>query len=299
MEILLATDGSAHSQAAIDLLKCISFPPGIKVTLLNIVERTSRFARCIQDEELEREFFDTLRREAEQLLAGEAGSLSDSQWQVQCVIREGHVADEICDAAMETGADLVIVGAGGQSGLTRFLLGSVSQKVMKYAPCSVLVVRPNSAEQEHATDKAENSVDLRILLAFDDSPTSQAAVKTLASLPLSDRAEVSVLTVITAITFYRMDIVEQMSEFWQEEKRAAEAALDATAERLKPAIPNVSTQLVESGNVSGAILDKAKEMDADLIIMGHKGTSAIDRFMLGSVSNRVVHHAPCSVWIVR
>ncbi len=108
-----------------------------------------------------------------------------------------------------------------------------------------------------------------------------------------------VMTVLTVITFYRMDIVERMSEFWQVEKHMAEAALEATAGRLKPAIPNVSTQLVESENVSGAILDKAKEMDTDLIIMGHKEKSAINRFLLDSVSNCVVHRAPCSVWIVR
>ncbi len=57
--------------------------------------------------------------------------------------------------------------------------------------------------------------------------------------------------------------------------------------------------LREGSEEAEEILKVADELDPDIIVLGHKGKSAIKRFLLGSVSNRVTHHAKCSVWVVR
>ncbi|MAT16416.1 MAG: hypothetical protein CMJ46_14230 [Planctomyces sp.] len=163
----------------------------------------------------------------------------------------------------------------------------------------MLVARQLSKHTTESSDKTIDGARLQVLLAFDNSVGSDNAVQTLESLPIGESADIVVVTVMTVVKYYRVDIMERMDEFWQNRKLEAETALAATSKRLKQTIPNVSTQLVEGESVSGTVLDKAKELDADLIIMGHKGKSAIDRFLLGSVSNDVVHHAPCSVLIVR
>ena len=62
-------------------------------------------------------------------------------------MREGAPADEIMESARKCGADLIVVGSKGHSALETFLIGSVSQKIATYAPCSVLVVRGNSSAQ--------------------------------------------------------------------------------------------------------------------------------------------------------
>jgi nucleotide-binding universal stress UspA family protein len=122
-------------------------------------------------------------------------------------------------------------------------------------------------------------------------------VKVLASLPLREHAEVTVTTVLTLMTYYRMDILQQLSEAWQEETRAVQAELETTAQALRQATPYVTTQLREGANPSQEILTVVRECNAELIVLGRKGKSGIERFLLGSVANRMADYAPCSVWL--
>ena len=219
-------------------------------------------------------------------------------------LREGHVAHQVVQAATELKADLVVVGSRGLSGVKRFFLGSVSQQVMTYAPCSVLVAREpqdTSAETiETATAPyGEGDVPWRLLVADDGSPMVQQAIETLALLPLEARTEILVLTVLTLITSYRMDILQTMSASWQEQKQAAQACLERSAQVLRRATPHVTVQLREGEDPGQEIVEAAQAFGATLIVMGHRGRSRIERFLMGSVANRVVQHAPCSVWVVR
>jgi len=96
-----------------------------------------------------------------------------------------------------------------------------------------------------------------------------------------------------------MDIVQTTSPSWQAKTQAAQADLEQAAQVLRQATPNVRVELREGNDTSQEILDAATAFNADLIVMGHKGKNGFERFLLGSVANRVVHHAPCSVWIMR
>ncbi|MEJ2322127.1 MAG: universal stress protein, partial [Gammaproteobacteria bacterium] len=63
--------------------------------------------------------------------------------------------------------------------------------------------------------------------------------------------------------------------------------------------PHVAVEVREGEDVSSAILDASDELDIDMIVIGDKGTGAIRKFLLGSVTRRIAHHAPCSVLVVR
>ena len=76
------------------------------------------------------------------------------------------------------------------------------------------------------------------------------------------------------------------------------ATLKDTAEEVEAAGVDVNT-FAREGDPADAILDVAEERDADLIVVGNKGMTGAKRFLLGSVPNKVSHHAPCSVMIVR
>jgi len=286
MKVLLATDGSRHSRSAVDLLMRTPFAaPGNEVSVLVVISIAELPVPI------------ALRREGEGLARGEAQRLQDAGCAVYAVVREGHVAKCIIDTAEEFRAELVVVGSRGLSGVRRFLLGSVSQKTMKYAPCSVLVTRPRG--EPTSAQGTKEGAPLRILVAFDGSQSAQAAVENVASLPLPDDTEITIMTALPLITYFRMDIIQTASPEWLRRKKTAQADLESAALGLRRATPRVATTLREGSDETEEILKVADELDTDIIVLGHKGKSAIKRFLLGSVANRVTHHAKCSVWVVR
>jgi nucleotide-binding universal stress UspA family protein len=101
------------------------------------------------------------------------------------------------------------------------------------------------------------------------------------------------------VTAYRQDIRQHMNTIWQQKKHAARVALEEAMQALRWSTPHVSAVMREGANVSEEILDLAEQSGTDLIVVGCKGKSAIQRFLLGSITNRIAGHAHCSVWAVR
>jgi nucleotide-binding universal stress UspA family protein len=116
---------------------------------------------------------------------------------------------------------------------------------------------------------------------------------------LAGRAELKIVTVMPMIHMYRQDIRQQLDWIWREKKRAAESGLQGAAAQLTGQSVDVQIALIEGTQVSQDILDIAASDGTDLIIIGHKGRKALQRFLLGSVTERIAHHAPCSVLSVR
>ena len=140
---------------------------------------------------------------------------------------------------------------------------------------------------------------MRILLAIDDSECSRAAVEAVADRTL--RKEVRVLHVVPPVKPLVGELGAQMEDAsaWEEaELTQGKALVDEVAQRLRAAHLNVSTA-VEQGDPKSTILDHAEQWHADVIVLGSHGRKGIDRFLLGSVSEAVARHAPCSVEIVR
>jgi nucleotide-binding universal stress UspA family protein len=298
MKILLATDGSESARAAVDYLLRFPFPRNSEVTLLTVIDRNvfkNEEVSSINEEqrdELE-ETEKIVQVAAQELLAEEATRLTGAGWSESRELRIGHPAEEIVRLAEQLGSDCIVVGSHGTSGIRRFLLGSVSDYVLQYAPCSVLIVKKDDI---HC---AETGKPLRLLLSYDDSPSARKAVEFCASLPMDEQAKVTALTVLPLVKMYRQDIRQRLSWLWLEKKKQALAALERVKEEIGLTTQHVETQLRESPDVSDEILQAATELDSDLIVLGHKGKGAIKKFLLGSVTTRIAHHAPCSVLAVR
>lgn len=148
MKVLLATDGSKQSDAAIETLKSFSFNPGDEIKIISVVDMAVPMAIDIyggylpDTTEMER----TAREHAAKILAdtcvrleGICGNIS-----VTSEVLFGSPESRIVETAEESGTDLIIVGSHGYSRWERLLLGSVSQSVVHHAPCSVMVVRSPS-----------------------------------------------------------------------------------------------------------------------------------------------------------
>jgi nucleotide-binding universal stress UspA family protein len=141
-----------------------------------------------------------------------------------------------------------------------------------------------------------------IVVGTDGSETAQEAVRQAVELAKSVGAElllvsayqpVSRVTVNNEIRHVPDDVQWMVSAREDVATLLSEAA--ATAEAAGIAVQTFPRQ----GDPADAILDVAEERDADLIVVGNKGMTGAKRFLLGSVPNRVSHHAPCSVLIIR
>lgn len=301
MKILLATDGSDCADAALDFLLRFPFPDNSTVLLLTVIdERVFVDAKSVeltqaQSNELHA-VRNTVREEAQAFLDAVAQRIRERGWAVTVELRSGDVTESIIVAAEELRADLVIVGSHGLSPVGRFLLGGVSSQVLMYAPCSVLIVKQPVAGLPPPETQEE---PWRVLLAYDDSTPARKALDLCASLPWREGDAVEIVTVLTLVTGFRQDIRQQMNPVWQQQKIAARAVLDNAVIKLRGSLSVVTSQLREGASSSHEIIEAADAAGSNLVVLGSKGKSALQRFLLGSMTGNVARHAPCSVLVVR
>ncbi len=143
---------------------------------------------------------------------------------------------------------------------------------------------------------------MRILLPIDDSKFSKAAIQAVLAQAHSKDTEVRVLHVVEPPSLL---VARDMTGYdstleavWDEETKQAQALVAKAAETLRSHGIKVTT-VVQQGDPKSLIIDSSIEWPADLIVLGSHGRNALDRFLLGSVSEAIARHAPCSVEIVR
>ena len=152
MKILIATDDSPDAQAGVEFLQKVGSPTSTVLTLLHVVRKrvhqtaqllTTDRTQLAEFRKLSEDLLQARGREGAKLLETTGKALNRRELKMVENLAFGHEAEEILKAAKRIRADLVVMGSKGLTGLRRFLLGSVSHKVVRYAPCSVLVVRQN------------------------------------------------------------------------------------------------------------------------------------------------------------
>ena len=141
-----------------------------------------------------------------------------------------------------------------------------------------------------------------IVVGTDGSETAGKAVLQATELARQVGATVSLVSAYEPVSNQRLreekrEVPKDM-EWMVNPREDVEATLKGAAEKLEGAGVKVETYARE-GDAADAILDVAEETKADLIVVGNKGMTGTKRFLLGSVPNKVSHHAPCSVLIIR
>lgn len=209
---------------------------------------------------------------------------------------EGRVVAELLGRARSWPADLVVMGTHGRGGFERFVLGSVTEKLLRQAPCPVLTVPP-PAEGVHP----EGAVLFRrIVCPVDFSPASLAALGHALKLAEESCAEIQVLHVIEWLA--EEDPTAHIAGFDVPEFRR-QLQLDAEA-RLARLIPDDARnwcrphELVTGGRPWREILRVAEERSAELVVMGVRGRNPLDIALFGSTTHHVVRGARCPVLVV-
>lgn len=183
--------------------------------------------------------------------------------------------------------DLVVMGTQGRTGLARVLLGSVTEKVIRHAPCSVLAVRGHDGTAPFS----------RVLCPIDVSDGSRDAI-TIARAVASPTAEITLLHVVDVPASYAGEA--SMHDYLATIDRLATAMLDDRAKPIRATPGLVVSTRVESGSPVArtlAVLDEKPMFD--LVVVGSHGRTGIRRILLGSVAERIVRHASCPVLVAR
>ena len=300
MNILLAIDDSCYSEAAVGLVKALKIGRKAEVTVLTVIPEHVFLGGHTLVDLLGR--YGTpkaqLRKAEEEraleLLARLSKSLDTWGFKVETMVRRGSPANEIIKTCRNIGADLILVGFKGTSDAPEFLLGSVAHKVIKYAPCSVLVA------------KRESKVINRVLVPLDGSKHSDEVVQFLLRMPLPRHAEILLMTVVQAfaasfVKAYTFDFEynqQIIAELQKAEEEAAERLMIEAERQFTKGGYKVSL-IVTRGTPSQEILREAARRNVDLIALGAKGLTGVRSFLLGSVSYRIARYAQSSVLIVR
>jgi nucleotide-binding universal stress UspA family protein len=140
---------------------------------------------------------------------------------------------------------------------------------------------------------------MKVLLAVDDSKYSQAAIQSVLQKARPQDTEVRVLHVLEPILEAQWSSHHVYGEMMAQRRQDAAEMVKRATESLKAAGFKICSYAVENGIPKAVIIDEAKKLGADLIVLGSHGRTGLDRFLLGSVSEAVARHAACSVEIVR
>jgi nucleotide-binding universal stress UspA family protein len=201
----------------------------------------------------------------------------------------------LVNKADEWKADLVVVGSHGRSALGRFVLGSVSKKVVTDSHHSVRVAR--------GTDK-ENGLPPKIMIGVDASAEAEHAVRAVGMRVWPEGTEVRIVAVDDGTSPARISRILPTAAAMirnSNEKVAEEARMMVEwAENELRAIGLLVSVAVEKGDPRRILIEEARKWDADSIFVGgRKFGGAMERFRLGSVSTALVTNAHCSVEVVR
>lgn len=242
-----------------------------------IVESAALQTRCELDREVQR--------------------LSDLGTDVEGKIVAGSAFDQLVTAATNARARLIVIGAVGHGLGRRLLVGSVAERTAESSPIATLVVRPGGRLASWIRDEAK----LRVLVGYDFSAASDAALRWVNELVKIGKLEITVLyTNWPPDEARRLGYEGPLPLTANPEKiqKNLERDLNKRVERFLPKAK--ATAIVEPGwgTPEGYLFEMASRQKADLIVIGTHQRRGLGRVLLGSVSRAVLHHAKMSVAVI-
>lgn len=296
VKILICYDGSDCADGALEDLQRAGLPRAVEAVVISVAEQWLP-PPASSYEVVEESFAEGIvggvieagRQASEAVKAANGLALQASKvvqslfttWSVGAEAYSGSPAREILRKASEWEADLIAVGSHGRSALGRLILGSVSQRVVTDASCSVRVARHQPKEKDSPA---------RIIIGIDGSSGSESAVRAVAARTWPKGSEARLITSADPLHIYAVAPQDKFASLRSIHK-AAESVLRSAGLQV--------TSLIEEEDPKILLISEAERWNADMIFVGARGLSRIGRFLLGSISTAVVARAHCSVEVVR
>jgi nucleotide-binding universal stress UspA family protein len=306
MNILVATDPSAHSREAIQFVKSVQWPEKSEIYLFHVVEMKASPPMPLSDVPSS---WDRVIAQVRGKMVDEANLFLEQTKTEICAhnpcpvhtrVIEGIPGGEILKAVKDYHIDLVIMGTRGLSKIKRFLLGSTSDWVVREASCSVLLVR------EKLSRSMTGKTSPKVLLATDGSHEAFRLVDVLSTLGVRVRPKVMVSHVVRKPGFLEgwhwgtgKDEFKQLAGQLQEKaEREGADHLKEIGRHVKSRHMKVETILTH-GDPADEILKTAEVLKTALILIGAQGSGESESVPLGGVARKIARYAPCSVLVVR
>lgn len=287
--ILCPIDFSEFSVTAFEYAQSLAWHYNATLILLHVIDSLTPYYPYYAFPDSYNEICRKLRADAEQQLKDFAKAHNCRGVRIQCVVQDGSAPDLILGLAEAKAVNLIVMGTHGLRGLDLLTLGSVTEKVLRKAPCPVLAVRKPAHDFAAQAGVPELFELQRILYCTDFSENSKQAWDHAVSLAVEYCAELTLLHVL-----------EDISNSSDIEKETAKAM-----KRLEEQIPPWAQQkvvikpVVRIGKAYQQIIQLALESQTDVIVMGVRGRHALDLTVFGSTTYRVVQLGPCPVLVER
>ncbi len=293
MKILIGYDGSQCAESALADLKCAGFPRKVEAKVISVAEEWIPAPASIGGALTTFRIDELKEMKDAESLANSAKAVIKTifpEWHVHAEAAIGSPANILIWKAKEWEPELIVVGSHGRTALGRFFFGSVSQKVLHAANCSVRIARG----KENRPD-----VPVRLIVGVDGSRYAESAVKAITTRHWPKGSEALVVGAIGIFPPVATEYMALEAGKWiAAENARVKEAVEAAVRRLEGIGLDVSS-LVKEGDPKYLLCDEAEAIDADCIFVGARGMGRIERMLLGSVSSAVASRAHCSVEVTR
>lgn len=283
-QILFPTDGSDTARAAFDYALDVAATHDATVRVLYVADTTRTSATRISGDVvdvLEQEGIDIVDEAARRAEGRDVTVLTD--------VYQGEPGETIVEYADEFDVDLVAMATHGRSGLKRYLLGSVTERVVRTASVPVLTVTPS--EHEDPTYPCEE-----LLVPTDGSRCADLALAEAIDLAAATGARLHVLSVVETVNL-GIDVRSTISTDSMSDR--ADEILESARERARSAGLDDVVTAVEYGRPYREIRTYAEDEDVDLAVLGTRGETDFSQYALGGVSAKLLRTAPVPLMLVR
>jgi nucleotide-binding universal stress UspA family protein len=292
--IMAPTEGSDSESAAVSTAVKLAqrFEADLRLVRVKseplIVETIAQMPVAQTEEMLREERVAHLRNL--EALGSECRALGEIR--VMTALEDGPVAPVLRDYALKFNVDLIVMSSHARGGLRRITLGSVTDYLIRRTNIPVLVVR--SPVSFIGTSPQSIS---RIVVPLDGSELAEQILPDVAELALRLGSTVSLLHVLTPLSYSQKEIMQPGLPWWDADIAAADAYLTRAASLLAEDGLAVSKDVLLSDDIATAILDYSVRMRADIIALATSGIGGMSRFVFGTVADEVMRKSTTSVLV--
>ena len=284
-QLLFPTDGSDGASAAFEHVLDVAAAHDATVHVLNVVDTAGDALRRI-----DAGVVDDLERQGEQLVSETAAAAETRDLDTETVVVRGTPYERIVDYANAEGIDLIAMATHGLRGLERFLLGSTTERVVRRADVPVLTIRPNE-------DARIEYPYRNVLVPTDGSDCAGEALTAGIEVVTDGDATLHLLSVIDTMAL-GADVRTEMQMGSLED--SANRIVDDAAELAAGRGVDAPVTAVEYGSsIANTIRSYVDDHGIDLVVVGTHGRTGFGRYLLGSVTEKLVRRSPVPVLTVR